>query len=172
MAEGFARRLSNELAVHVDVSSAGIVGWDDSPATSESIAAARERGADITAHRARRLEPAHLDVDLIVCMTTEHRDAVVRLVRHVEPRTFTLKELVRLLESTDASGSVEDRIRAADELRRSGFDGMPSDEDVADPIGLGLDTFRAVAWEIDEWTIRLMRALFVSAPAAAPRGSA
>ena len=32
----------------------------------------------------------------------------------------------------------------------------PNDEDVADPLGMPLDSFRAVAWELDEWCSRLV----------------
>ena len=57
-----------------------------------------------------------------------------------------------------------DRLRArvaqAADLRRSGFQGNPHDEDVADPIGMPQQTYDAVAWEIDEWCGRLVEALF------------
>jgi protein-tyrosine phosphatase len=160
MAEGFTRRLSSDSDGHAEVSSVGIVGWDGSPATSEAVAAAAERGADISSHVARRLERGHLGAGAVVCMTFEHRDAVLRLVPDADSRTFTLKELVRLLESGRPSGSFEERIRAAHELRRSGSDDRVRDEDVADPIGMGFETYRATAWEIDEWCTRLMAALF------------
>ncbi|MFN2542968.1 MAG: low molecular weight phosphatase family protein [Actinomycetota bacterium] len=161
MAEGFARRLSNDLEAGAEVGSVGIVGWDGSPAVGESVDAARERGADISGHLARRLEARHVeDAGVVVGMSREHRDAVVRLVPDAAGRTFTMKELVRLLEAAPSEGSFQDRIRAADELRRSGFDGVPSDEDVSDPLGMSFEMFRAVAWDIDEWCVRLMHALF------------
>jgi protein-tyrosine phosphatase len=129
----------------------------------ESIRAADERGADISGHRARRLERDHVDgADLVVCMSAEHREAVERIVPEALARTFTLKELVRLLEALPPAGAgalLEDRVRAADELRQSGFEGSPYDEDVSDPIGMSMDMFRAVAWDIDEWCTRLVNGL-------------
>src|SRR4029453_18427432 len=80
--------------------------------------------------------------------------------RRARSRTFTLKELVRLLEALperdDASGQVlPERIAAADELRRHGFEGDPWNEGIVDPLGMPLDGFRAVAAELDEWCSRL-----------------
>jgi protein-tyrosine-phosphatase len=153
----------------VRVSSTGIVGWDGSPAVQEAVRAAKERGSDVSGHRARRLEAPHVeDADLVVGMAGEHREAVVRLMPGAEARTFTLKELVRLLEALPApqSGdSFDDRVRAAHRLRRSGFEGSPYDEDVSDPIGMSIDTFRAIAWDIDEWCTRLAAGLLGKAVA-------
>jgi protein-tyrosine phosphatase len=163
MAEGFVRELLQRAGADIDVSSVGIVGWDGSAAVDDAIQAARERGADISSHRARRLERSHVQgADLLVCMAGEHREAVRRMVPEAGPRTFTLKELVRLLGELpppEGGTALEDRVRAADELRSAGFEGQPFDEDVADPIGMALDMFRAVAWDIDEWSTRLVAGL-------------
>ena len=37
---------------------------------------------------------------------------------------------------------------------------MPDDQDIADPIGQPIETYRAVAWEIATWCERLIGALF------------
>ena len=187
MAEGFLRELlrlrSNAAGDETDqdpghdepitVSSAGTMGWDGSPATPEANEAAAEREADISGHRARRLMAHHVEqADLVLGMTAEHRDTAIQLVPTAAARTFTLKELVRLLEGlpeeTDASGSDADTIRrrvaAADELRIGGFDTNRFDLDVVDPIGLSIETYRAVAWELDELCRRLVDGLFGGAP--------
>ena len=175
LAEGFLRAtLEGRLGPSAPaVSSAGTAGWEGSPAMAESVAAAAERGVDISGHRGRALTREHVDdADLIVAMAAEHRDAVARSVRDAEGRTFTLKELVRLLdELPDAAASepqpeaLAARLAEADRLRRSGFEGNPHDEDVVDPLGMPIDTYRAVAWELDEWSRRLADALFGLAPA-------
>jgi protein-tyrosine phosphatase len=121
---------------------------------------------DISRHVARRLEPRDVqEADVVIGMAAEHRDAVVRLVPEAAAKTFTLKELVRLLEAlpSTAGPSFGERVTRADELRRSGFAGNPADEDVADPMGASLDVFRAVAWELDEWCRRLSPGLIPSA---------
>src|SRR5919201_1480234 len=43
-------------------------------------------------------------------------------------------------------------------------------EDITDPLGLPLDAFRAVAWELESWSSRLADAIAVHAPAVAVPG--
>jgi protein-tyrosine phosphatase len=148
-----------------EVGSAGVVGWEGSGATPESVIAGAERDLDIGEHRARHLVPSMLeDVDLVIAMAAEHRSAVAAMAPAVAPRAFTLKELTRLAEALPPSrgrdrAALGMRVAAADELRRGGFEGSPLDEDVDDPLGMPLETYRAVAWEIDGWTERLADAL-------------
>jgi protein-tyrosine phosphatase len=154
-----------------DVASAGTSGWEGSAAMPESIEAAAERGIDISRHVARRLTRGHVaDADVVIAMAAEHRDAVARAMPEAAGRTFTLKELVRLLEALppplDGDADLDQRIAAARDLRRSGFPGNPHDDDIVDPLGLPLASFRAVAWEVDEWSARLAEHL-LGAPAAA-----
>jgi protein-tyrosine-phosphatase len=173
MAEGFLRSVLQRRfgAEAPTVASAGTQGWEGSPAQLESIVAAREREVDIEDHVARLLAPSMVErADLVLAMAGEHRDAVVRTSPDAGGRTFTLKELVRLAQALPPAGpaaSIGDRVAEADALRRGGFAGNPRDEDVADPLGQGQDTYRAIAWELDELIHRLDVALFgpVNAPA-------
>jgi protein-tyrosine phosphatase len=163
MAEGFLRKaLADALGdAAPTVSSAGTAGWEGSEATPEARAAAAELDVDIAGHRARRLRPQMVETaDLIVCMAGEHRDATVRAVPTAAERTFTLKELVRLLERVPGGDPdrFSDRVAAAGALRRD--DPEPGDDDVADPLGLPLDGYRAVAAELDDRCTRLVRAAF------------
>jgi protein-tyrosine phosphatase len=156
------------------VASAGVSGWEGSEADEHAVAAAAERNVDIVAHRGRRLRARDLEqAALVVAMAAHHRDEIERLAPSVADRTFTLKELVRLLEALPPApdGPPDDllrsRVTAAAELRRTGFAGNPYDEDVADPLGLPLEAFRAMTWELGEWVDRLDRALFGRARARA-----
>jgi protein-tyrosine phosphatase len=146
-----------------EVRSAGTDGWEGSGATPESIRAGAERGLDVAAHAARRLHPRMVDhADLVVTMTREHRREVVAVVPSAAPRTFTLKELTRLAEALPDPGNGDglvERIRQADALRRTGFVAEGGDEDVADPLGMSLDTYRAIAWEIERFSERMADAL-------------
>lgn len=148
------------------VGSAGTWGVEGSPATSEAVAAAAERGIDIDDHRARRLTGAIAQsANLVICMATEHRDALAGLPA-MAPRTFTLKELVRLLEWLPPTrpdvptDPLAHRIDAANTARRAGFTGNRLDEDVVDPLGLPLQSYRAIAWELAGWTDRLVHGLY------------
>ena len=151
----------------VTVESAGVHGWDDSPAMAEAVRALDDRGIDISSHVARRLKRSMVeDADLVVTMAAEHRDAIVRMTPNAEGKTFTIKELVWLL---DRGGAIDEPDperhvhaavdRAAEVRAREGVRDL-LDEDVADPLGLGIEAFRAAAWEIGELTDRLARALF------------
>jgi protein-tyrosine phosphatase len=152
------------------VSSAGTWGMEGASATPEAVMAASERGADITAHRARRLSEVPVaDADLVVAMTGEHRDALAD-DETLRARAFTLKELVRLLEELPSvpagagPDTLADRVEQAATIRHEGFAGNPLDEDVADPLGLPMQSYRAVAWELDQWIGRLVDGLYGSVP--------
>jgi protein-tyrosine phosphatase len=171
MAEGLLRRTLEQRAGGAApvVGSAGTIAIDGAPAMPESVEAARERGVDIRTHAARRLTPGLIDdADLVVTMAAEHREAVSLLVPGAAPRTFTLKELTRILEAKPATCPDErfdERVGAAAAARASGAPADRFDEDVVDPLGMPLETYRAIAWELDEWIDRLVTALFGSVPA-------
>ena len=85
-------------------------------------------------------------------------------------RTFTLKELTRLLETeppADPERPLEARVGDAADARARGVGANRFDEDVVDPLGMPLETYRAIAWELDEWTDRLVAALYGPVPARA-----
>ncbi|HEU4354072.1 MAG TPA: low molecular weight phosphatase family protein [Actinomycetota bacterium] len=149
------------------VASAGTAGWDGSPAMPESVVAAAERGVDIGAHVARRLTADHARAaDLVVAMAAEHRKRIARAVPEAAGRTFTLKELTRLLEAlppgepgATALGAWSHRVAEADALRRATTGSRRDDEDIVDPLGLPIEAYRAVAWELEEWCERLVDGL-------------
>lgn len=149
------------------VASTGVAGWKGSGADPNSVAAAAERGVDITAHRGRRMSGHDIEeATLVLAMALEHVEAIARSAPDALPRTFMLKELVRLLEAMppaadgDPLDLLAQRVAAAEALRRSGFTGNPYDDDVADPLGLPLEAFRAMTWELGEWVERLDAGLF------------
>lgn len=174
MAEGFLRaaierRLGESSP---QVSSAGVYGRRGSRALPETIAAAAERDVDLSEHIVRALLDDDIEkADLVVGMAAEHRDWITRELPSASPKTFTLKQLVRLLEAlpdshaADASPAerLSRRVAEADRLRRNGFEGNPYDDDVVDPLGLSFEAFEAVALDIDEWSERLATALFGAA---------
>jgi protein-tyrosine phosphatase len=169
IAEGLLRKaLTSRFGAGApSVSSAGIWGVIGSSATPEAVTAAEERGVDIRNHVARRVSGMPpIDDDLVLGMAREHRDALVDLDEWLRDRTFTLKEFVRLVESLppavdgDPSVSLHERVAQAAAARADGFSGNPHDEDVVDPLGLPMQSYRAVAWELDEWIARLVDGLF------------
>jgi len=172
MAEGLLRSaLERRLGDRAPrVASAGTIARDGARAMPEAVEAAAELGVDISRHSARRLRREHIrDAVLIVGMAAEHRQDVRALVPEAEARTFTLKELVRLLEDGGhAEATPAARIAAAARDREAGT--VRPDEDVADPLGLPLDGYRAIAAELDDWIARLVSALWDPIPAALGSG--
>lgn len=174
LGEGFLRR---ELQARLtgtapEVRSAGTAGWEGSGATPESVEAGAERGLDVSAHEARRLHVSMIEeAGLVLTMTAEHRSDVIAMAPSAGSKTFTLKELARLAEALPVPADapdLEERIAQADALRRSGFEGNPHDDDITDPLGLPLDTYRAIAWEIEEWATRMADALVGPAASSSP----
>jgi protein-tyrosine-phosphatase len=153
MAEGLLRSaLERRLGDGAPrVVSAGTIAREGAPAMPEAVEAAAELGVDISGHSARRLRHEHVrEAMLIVGMAAEHREDVVALVPDAEARTFTLKELVRLLEGSDP---------------------RPGEDDVMDPLGLSLQVYRAVASELGDLCERLAGGLYDRSPVA-PSGRA
>lgn len=74
MAEGiFKKILSDKNTDNIECSSAGLFAMTGDEATPEAVRAAEIFGADISAHRARRITSYILDeTDKFVCMTAEH----------------------------------------------------------------------------------------------------
>ena len=155
MAEGFLRAaLAERLGGDAPpVRSAGTAGWEGSGATREAIEAARERGIDIGTHLARRLHPQMVeDADLVVCMAADHREAIVGAWPFAADKTFTLGELVRLLEAAPPAGPFAARVAAAASARN----GSPRlSEDIRDPLGDPIDGYREVADELHDLSGRL-----------------
>jgi len=176
VAEGLLRRGVQRRfgAAAPDVSSAGTIGLEGSPATQESVQASAERGVDISAHVARRLSDAMVQrADLVICMAAEHRAEIEQRVPAAIDHTFTLKELTRLLEDDapvepQGQDTLAARAAAAGAARRAGGPTNPYDEDIVDPLGMPLETYRAIAWELDEWIDRMLAGLFGPVAAGVP----
>ena len=168
IAEGLLRdALQRRFAERApEVSSAGTSGLEGSGAMPESVQAASELGVDISGHVARRLTSTTADTpDLLLCMAREHRDMLANGSDR-DVRVFTLKEIVRLVETLPAPASdagpdnLPERIAAANAARRAGAVPPSRDDDIADPLGQPLEAYRAIAWELETWIDRLVDGLF------------
>lgn len=116
MAEGFFRCMGGEERTGLTAASAGLYTTGGMPASEFAVTAAKERGADISAHRSRLLNGAIVEnAKYIFCMTAAHYD--------------------RFLEQYPAAGDKTYLL---------------ADQDVADPFGGDLMTYRIAADEIYE----------------------
>ncbi len=125
MAEAMARVLvPDELKAQVDFSSAGCSAIDGRPATGYAVEAVSLRGGDLSGHSSRLLTNAMIEeADLLIAMTGEHVDHILRLDPKAHSRTFKL-------------GS---------------FGSAGSDEDIPDPIGAGQDVYIMVLAQIERF---------------------
>jgi len=132
----------DKLGVDAAVTSAGTQDTRR-PVDPVMVAAARERGLDLSHHVPRLVTPEILErdgADLVLTMTREHLRTVVTLRTSVWPRTFTLLELAHRcrqsshLDAADTSRWVAELGRDRKPSQLLG----PSDrDDLDDPYGRG-----------------------------------
>ncbi|WP_427016765.1 low molecular weight phosphatase family protein [Pseudarthrobacter sp. P1] len=135
------------------ITSAGtqaMVDWNMVPQVQGLL---RVFGADPEHFAARLLTPQILkDQDLVLTMTRAHRSRVVELAPSLLLKTFTLRELARLLPGVQVDAPTPaERWRAA--LRpaarlRSRAPGSPGDDDVVDPYGRGDATYQEMSHQL------------------------
>jgi protein-tyrosine phosphatase len=119
-----------------------------------------ERGLDLSRHRSRHLEPRYLDdADLVLGMAREHVREAVALMPEALDRAFTLKELVRRAEAQPRGRSSFDSWLRSLSADRDVVDllGAATTDDIEDPIGGPLASFRETADELDDLMARLVR---------------
>ncbi len=132
----FARALA-ERGRLARVGSAGLA-YPGRPVPRTGLAVAREFGLDLSGHRSTRLRAGMLDeADLVVAMAREHAREVLLRVPERWPRTFTLLQLTRWLETHEApaDGSLGAWLdEAAAGRPRSTVLGRSAEDDVVDPV--------------------------------------
>jgi protein-tyrosine-phosphatase len=125
----------------VKVGSVGLLDLGSAPALPEVLEVARSAGLDLTRHRSRHLHGIDVStVDLVVGLERSHVAAAVVEANVPYERTFTLKEIVRLLAGlapVDESDLVERARRqiARAHERRSEDPAFIPGEDIEDPFG-------------------------------------
>jgi len=125
MGEGILRaRLSPRSAEFATVSSAGTSAAPGLKASAHSVTVCRDNGIDIASHRSRAVSRQMIrNSDLILVMERHHRDAILGVIPDAVGKTFVLPNY-------------------ADESRN---------EDVPDPIGQDLGTYRDIFQRIDSY---------------------
>lgn len=133
--------------------------------SAETIETAREMGLDAESLRPTQVTREILRAaDLIVTMTGDHRAEVLAMAPEVAEKTFSLKELTRLLALMPPPAPSTERAsvlaRIAEAERRRNADGGAVLEGVRDPLGLPMDVYREVAADIEAGVDALVRGLF------------
>lgn len=123
MAEAIARKIAHEMGETIGFLSAGVAAFPGDGASAHALQVMTEYGADLSGHRARLLTRELVEqADLILCMTSSHRNAVLRIVPEAGEKVKLLKAAAEL------DGSLE----------------------VSDPFGQSVDVYRRVAQEVEE----------------------
>ena len=144
------------------------VGTSDShphPAEPEAIEAAAQLGADLSGHRSRAVAETDLSkADLVIGF--ERRHLAKSLEAGARPdRTFSIVELVDLLEKIDAPEDANpvDRAREAAARahdRRRLLDSAPPKIEIVDPMGSSGSAYRNTAIRLRDLSRRLAIGLF------------
>ena len=159
----------------VETASLGTLELGDAEALPEAVELAHQHGVDLREHRASGLQGLDLSgEDLVVGFERKHLAAVVVEARAPIERTFTLPELVALLERMPPppAGEPLDRARAviarAHAARPRDFRRAPVPE-LPDPLGRTRGEQHDIADEVKRLSERLAGGLF--SPATAARGT-
>jgi protein-tyrosine phosphatase len=134
------------------VHSAGTLGWGG-PATQHAVETLAARGLDLTEHLSRRVSGEDVaEADLILGMTRDHVNGVMIHDRTARERAFVMGEIVRLGRKVGPrrpEQSVREWCSLLAALRPPNRPpGIGADE-IADPVGEGLDVYRATADQLD-----------------------
>ena len=162
--------LEAALAPDVEVTSAGTRAVVGAPIAPPMAALLASRSVGSSRFRAHQLQPDDLrQADVVLTMTLRQRAWVVELVPAVVGRTFTLRELARLLTLVDpaalSGGTLVERFRqalpAAAAQRRYLPD--PAVDEIDDPYGRSDAAYRRAFTEVVDAVDR------ISAVVGAPR---
>lgn len=183
LAEQLIRARAAEAGIdEIEVASAGLRAVVGAPMEPKPAELSLAFGGEPAAHRGTQLDDAHADAaDLILTMTRNQRDEVVRRYPRAAQRTFTIVEFVRLLGivsppaspvpaqlgSAEASAPLATRPATAERLRelvsqaarRRASVRLTADDDVVDPMGRSDAVHEAVAEQLSLATSRLVFAL-------------
>jgi len=150
------------------VTSAGLLD-DGRPASPHSVTLMNDRGLDLSGHRSRHMTAEMLEAaDLIVGMERRHiREAAVTAPA-AWSRAFTLPELARRATAVGPRSdgqSVADWLASLVEGRTTQDHlGDVAADEIADPIGRNLRTYRKCATQLDELIVVVADLLVPAVP--------
>lgn len=159
-------RLLRRALPEASVESSGTFARVGAPLEERAGEVLRTLGADPTGFEGRQLEREHIDsADLVITASREHRAAVARLDPRAVRRTFTLRELARLVEGLGPlqGPTLGDRVpelaQRAAALRGIVRGDRPEDDDLADPYGRRAADFEVCARTVCESLVVPLRLL-------------
>ena len=122
----FVKKLKDEKIKDVNVFSSGIYAEDGDVSTYNAVEVMKEYDVDLKKHRAVNIRNSNIEkMDLILCMTKSHKYGVIDIYPELKDKVFTMKEYVN-------------------------YDEQGKDEDIRDPWGYDIETYRFCIVEIDK----------------------
>ena len=164
LAAALYRRATEGLPV--TAASFGTLEIGPRPPLPEALILGAELGVDLAAHRSRAVAQVDLThADLVVGFERTHLVTAGAAANAARDRTFTLPELVGLLEAGDPPGVADPVERARTQVslaaaRRPSTPDAIGHPELEDPLGLPGDRQRQVAGTIDDLIRGLAFALF------------
>ncbi len=131
-------------------------------------------------HHSNDLIPAAINrADLVLTAARRHRSSVVSMVPSALGRTFTILQFARLCAQVapivaDDPGELGRQLVVQAKLARSSLQPVPVElDDLADPMGRGVEDFRVCADELQVAIEQILRPLELELPvSAAPTAAA
>ena len=150
MAEALLRhRLETSGCDDINVTSSGTWAYHGREATPEAVATVAARGADLSAHHSRPVDPEEVTgADLVVAMTSVHVREILSLVPEVGDRVVLMKEIKEIApRSLGTDTTKKERIDAL-----TGGQRPPRRRslDVDDPMGLPVHSYERTATELTD----------------------
>jgi protein-tyrosine phosphatase len=149
------------------IRSAGVHAEAGEPVLSTMAEAVERHQLSLDGYLSRPLDAHEVAASrLVVTMTESHRQAVNRIDPTAVGRTYTLRELERLVSAPlwdpawDGAADVHDRLRGIRPLVPKG----DRPEDILDPAGRRIEIVLAILDELSERISRVGRHLFGPAP--------
>jgi protein-tyrosine phosphatase len=164
MAEGLFRRMAEQGGHSWQVRSAGVSAFGGSPISTHSSTILRNKGAKAKGQSDLLTSEKIEWADLILTMTSSHKQLVMRQFPDTVDKVFTLKEYVqddpRVLSLMAERGELESELQikqvlsqqiSNEDLRRlDKLERQLPDPDIADPFGGSLQDYEACALEIEQ----------------------
>lgn len=93
------KKLQERNVSDIEVYSSGIFAMQGDIPTDEAIQVMQEYDVNLTKHRATITQKSNIqEMDLILCMTTSHKQTLIHMYPKLTDKIFTLKEYVGMNE--------------------------------------------------------------------------
>jgi len=130
MAEGIFREMLKKINnENIHVSSSGLSTYEGEWANEKAIDVLKKKNIDISSHRAKQLDYDIISAsDLILTMTSAHKNILEHSVPEAAHKIYTLKEYAYLISNEKSNGN---------------------NLDIADPYGMDYNVYEQIMREIE-----------------------